>query len=231
MAQADFGELTERLQEAPVTDKATPRLRPDAVRRRLGARRRTSRAASRSRRCCGSTPALDRDVRRDRRDEPDRDLGRRARWQTYSDQQEQAFAELSEEVFPGRLTDRTDTSTQHHHNSTAGVAGRGSRPLLLPVWRTFPGARRATSLQTPGAERTGTWPGEPGRTQHQQHRSRVESMSSHASPARRVTPAPAPRTARRVRHEVRDALAVIAFSAAASAASPWPCCCSRAWVG
>ena len=41
------------------------------------------------------------DVRRHRRDEPDRDLGRRARGQTYSEEQEQAFADLTEEVFPG----------------------------------------------------------------------------------------------------------------------------------
>ena len=44
--------------------------------------------------------SLSKDVRRDRRDEPDRDLGRR-RWAAYSEEQEQAFAELSDEVFPG----------------------------------------------------------------------------------------------------------------------------------
>ena len=96
---AEFVELTERAREAPVTVKGAR----DYTRFLFaGASEETptSRAGSPSRRCCASTPSLDRDVvvigvmnRVEIWDPP--------RWQTYSAEQEEKFSDLSEEVFPG----------------------------------------------------------------------------------------------------------------------------------
>ena len=97
---ADFVELTRPGPGGPGDGegaRVTTRASSSPVRRR---RRRTSRAGSRSRRCCASTPALERDVvvigvmNRIEIWDP-------ARWQQYSAEQETKFSELSEEVFPG----------------------------------------------------------------------------------------------------------------------------------
>ena len=73
----DFEQLAPAAQEAPVTNKARPRLRPDAVRRRLRGGRPTSRAGSRIPPMLREYAALDQDVVVIGVDEPDRDLGRR----------------------------------------------------------------------------------------------------------------------------------------------------------
>ena len=63
-------------------------------------RRRTSRAASRSRRTCGRTPGWTRTASWSGPSTGSRS-GTPRRWEQYSAEQESAFADLSEEVFPG----------------------------------------------------------------------------------------------------------------------------------
>ena len=93
------------------------------------------------------------------------------------------------------------------------------RPLSSVIWRTFPGARG----QLPKDERTGTWPDESFRVEQsrtstagcfstQDYQHGVETMSVTFSGQLSGQPT------RRVRHEVRDGLTVIAFSAVASSA-------------
>jgi hypothetical protein len=115
----------------------------------------------------------------------------------------------------------------------------------LPVWHTFPGARR----DFPSDERAGTWSGEPGpadvpstrpgstpvssssTSQQASHQGRTVT-DTYSGPVprqlRRISQGPAdparpdlPRVTapvRRVRHQVRDGVAVVAFSAGASTA-------------
>ena len=115
--QAEFSAFTEQLREAPVTNKATR----DYVRMFFaGASAETAGQAGPGhlppmlREYAGAEPR----VRRDRRDEPGGDLGRRRHGTTYS-AEEEPFADWSEEVFPA--SDRTATATDHpaEHNSTA----------------------------------------------------------------------------------------------------------------
>ena len=95
----DFGRLTDRLREAPVTRRAP--VTTSACCSPPPARRcRTSRAGSTSRHRCGSTPRSARtcvvigSMNRIEIWDP-------TAWATYSEEQEQKFSELSDEVFPG----------------------------------------------------------------------------------------------------------------------------------
>ena len=106
-----------------------------------------------------------------------------------------------------------DRPTKHHRTTTAqGLVGRGLGPLLAPssaarIWGTFPGSRRHDP-----AERPETWPYESRTTSHRQHRApahtlmrRVEPMSTYLTTGDPLH--------RRVRHQAREAVALMAFSA------------------
>ena len=98
-SMAEFGKLTERLREAPVTNKATR----DYVRMFFaGASNETPDKQGRI-----TVPPMLRDYASLQRDcivigAMNRvEIWDATSWQTYSDEQEQAFADLSDEVFPG----------------------------------------------------------------------------------------------------------------------------------
>ena len=185
---ADFEQVAEQAQEAPVTARrrattracsspAPPTSRP------------TSRAGSRS-------PDAARVRRRSTKDvvvigvEPARDLGRR-RWQDYSDAQEQAFSDLGEEVFPG--SDRTCTDQPPAPQLTTADRTARSRARSRRHLGHLPRRQTATF---PTRERAGTWSASrarshtrPGSTST--HIAGVETMSI-ARDSRTPSPAPTP---------------------------------------
>ena len=98
--QADFAVFTEKFKNASQTDARTAGLRPDAVRaglragsRQAGPRHHHPRAAAVRRARAGR--------RGDRRSTTASRSGSRAPGPTYTADQEQAFANLQEEIFPG----------------------------------------------------------------------------------------------------------------------------------
>ena len=104
-------------------------------------------------------------VRRDRRRSTGSRSGTPTAWNTYSAEQEPAFADWSEEVLPG---DRTSSDRR--------LARRdGLRTAPRPRWHTFPGARR-------DGARSGTWAGRTGRAPTPAPR---RTTSHHAPPLHR----------------------------------------------
>lgn len=97
---------------------------------------------------------------------------------------------------------------------------------LLVIWSTFPGARRH-SHSTSHGKRAGTWFGEsPAPQQHQKQPVTAEHYRFIGVETMSITPvAPSAGSAfvrtpavRRVRHQARDVLALMAFSAGTSIA-------------
>ena len=157
--------------------------------------RRTSRAGSPSRRCCGSTPRSSRDCVV---------IGAMNRIEIWDPPVGAVHGGAGAGVRrperggrPGRLTRRPHR--QPTHSSNSGFVGEVSRPLLARRWHTFPGARRPLPRRRAGgdlARRIGSDHRRPGSTTD----NGVETMSITRGLRRQRSG----RRVRRVRHEVRD---------------------------
>ena len=180
----EFGKLTERLRETPVTNKAAR----DYVRMFFaGASDETPDKQGRI-----TVPpmlrdyaALEQGLRGDRRDEPDRDLGRRPRGRPTRTSRSRRSRTCRKRSSPAS-EQHAPPAPPHHQappaaqNSTAGVVGRGLASAPADPSGAPSPVPEGTS---PSGERAGTWSGEPGPVA-QHHPS---PMQQGSKPCRTIT--------------------------------------------
>ena len=223
---AEFGRLTERLREAPVTNKAAR----DYVRMFFaGASDETPGQAGPDHRPADAAGlrVADQGLRRDRRDEPDRDLGRQPRGRPTPTSRSRRSRTCRKRSSPASEHDTARPPPQHHQHtdSTAGVVGRGLASAHRRPSGTPSPVPEATSQRRAGRDlvrRTRL-----ARHRHGQHRARrVDPMT-----ARRATAPDAPRTAPGPARGPRRARRGRVLGRRLHRRSRWPCCCSSRVAG